>query len=142
MVRLLTRLEIQSRLRVHLQVGVNNLPPCPLLFSPPHSYPPPISALFHPPLPPSLSLRVIGLVSSLSYTTSRSGELRTQKLQSHLMRTQSLKVLTLKPGIGQYIAMYATITARDFFLANVYPSGPFICIFPKPLPSFSCVGCG
>ena len=28
------------------------------------------------------------------------------------------------------------LTARDFFLANFYPSGPFACIFSKPLPSF------
>ena len=58
----------------------------------------------------------------------RSGKLRTQKLKSHLMRTQSLKVLPLKPGIGQYIAMHATLTARDFFLAIFYLSGPFTCI--------------
>ena len=59
----------------------------------------------------------------------RSGELRTQKLKSHLWRKQSLKLLLLKPGVGQYIATPATITARDFFLANFYPSGPFTCIF-------------
>ena len=35
---------------------------------------------------------------------SRSGELRTQKLKSHLVRTQSLNVLPFKPGVGQYIA--------------------------------------
>ena len=35
-----------------------------------------------------------------------------------LMRTRSLKVLTLKPGVGQYIAMHATLTARDFFRAD------------------------
>ena len=52
------------------------------------------------------------------------------------------KVLPLKPGVGQYIAMHATLTARDFFFANFYPSGPFTYIFPKPLPSFSCVSCG
>ena len=75
-------------------------------------------------------------------TDPRGGELRTQKLKSHLMRTQSLKVLLLKPGVGQYIAMHATLTARDFFLANFYPSSPFTCIFSKPLPSFSCVSCG
>ena len=46
----------------------------------------------------------------------RSGELRTQKLKSHLVRTQSLNVLPLKPGVGQYIAIHATLTARDFFL--------------------------
>ena len=33
--------------------------------------------------------------------------------------------------------MHATLTARGFFLANFYPSGPFTCIFPKPLPRFS-----
>ena len=65
---------------------------------------------------------------------SRSGELRTQKLISHLVRTQSLNVLPLKPGVGQYIAIHATLTARDFFLAYFYLSGPFTCIFCKPLP--------
>ena len=79
----------------------------------------------------------------------RSGELGTQKLKSHLIRTQSLKVLPLKPGVRQYIAIQATLTARDFSLAYFYPSGPFTCIFSKPLPVFpesavantgSCVG--
>ena len=32
----------------------------------------------------------------------RSGELRTQKLKSHLVRTQSLNVLPVKPGVSQY----------------------------------------
>ena len=46
--------------------------------------------------------------------------------------------------------MHATLTARDFFLANFYPSGPFTCIFFQNLsPVFpmsavantgSCVG--
>ena len=63
--------------------------------------------------------------------TPRSGELRTHKLKSHLMRTQSLKVVPLKPGVGQYIAMHATLTARDFFLGNFYSSSPFTCIFSK-----------
>ena len=77
-------------------------------------------------------------------------ELRTQKLESHLMRTQSLNVLPLKPGVGQYIAIHSTLTARDFFLAYFYPSGPFTCIFSKTSPDFfpvlavantgSCVG--
>ena len=67
----------------------------------------------------------------------RSEEMRTQKLRSHLLRkTQSSKVLPLKPGVGQYIAMHATATARDFFLANFYPSGPFTCIFSKTSPEF------
>ena len=71
-----------------------------------------------------------------------SGELRMQKLKSHLVRTQSLNVLPLMPGIGQYIAIHATLAARDFFLAYFYPSGPFTCIFSKTSPNFSCVGCG
>ena len=53
----------------------------------------------------------------------RSGELRTQKLKSHLVRTHSLNVLPLKPGVGQYITIYATLTARDFLLAYFYTSG-------------------
>ena len=86
----------------------------------------------------------------LPWSVPRSGELRTQKLKSHLVRTQSLNVLSLKPGEGQYMAIHATLTSRDFFLAYFYPSGPFTCIFPKPLPIFflcwlwlthgSCVG--
>ena len=54
----------------------------------------------------------------------------------------SLKVFPLKPGEGQYLAMHAALTARNFFLASFYPSGPFICIFfPKPFPSFSSASC-
>ena len=59
-------------------------------------------------------------------------------MKSHLLRAQSLEVLTSKPGVCQYIATHATLTARDFFLANFYPSGPFTCIFSKPLLSVSC----
>ena len=59
------------------------------------------------------------------------------ELKSPLMRTQSLKVLPpLKPGVGQYIDMHATLTARDFFFANVYPSGPFTFIFSRASPEF------
>ena len=58
----------------------------------------------------------------------RSGKLRTQKLKSHLVRTQSLNVLPLKPGVGQYIGIDATLTARDFCLTCFYPPGPFTCI--------------
>ena len=56
-------------------------------------------------------------------------KLRTQKLRSRLLRTQSSKVLPLKPGPGQYTAMHATPTARDFFLTNFYLSSPFTSIF-------------
>ena len=67
----------------------------------------------------------------------RSGELQTQKLKSHLVRTKSLNVLPLKPGVGQYIAIHATLTARDFFLAYFYTSGPFTSIFFQTSPDFS-----
>ena len=79
-----------------------------------------------------------------------SGELRTQKLKSHLVRAQSLNVFPLKPGVGQYIAIHARLTARDFFLAYFYPSGPFTCLSFRNLSRFfmcwlwlthgSCVG--
>ena len=65
-----------------------------------------------------------------------SGELRTQKLKSHLVRTQSLNVLPLKHGVGQYIAMHAALTARDFFLAYFYLPVHSPAFFPKPLPVF------
>ena len=74
--------------------------------------------------------------------SSQSGELRTQKLKSHLVRTQSLNVLPLMPGVGQYAAIHATLITRDFFLAYFYPSGPFTCIFSKTSLDFSRVGCG
>ena len=51
---------------------------------------------------------------------SPSGQLLTQKLKSHLVRTQNLNVLPLKPGVGQYIAIHATHTARDFFLSCLF----------------------
>ena len=74
-----------------------------------------------------------------------------QTLKSHLLRAQSLQVLPLKPGVGQYVAIHATLTAWDFILAHFYPSGPFTCIFfyqtsPKFFPVLaaanpvSCVG--
>ena len=56
--------------------------------------------------------------------------------------TELLNVLPFKPGVGQYIAIHATLTAREFFHAYFYPSSPFTCIFPNPLPISSCVGCG
>ena len=52
------------------------------------------------------------------------------------MRTQNLKVLPLKPGVGQYITMRATLTAKDFFLANFYLSGSFHLYFFLNLSRF------
>ena len=68
----------------------------------------------------------------------------TLTLTSHVrtQRTQSLNVIPLKPGVGQYIAIHATLTARDFFLAYFYPSVHLPAFFsPKTSPDFSCVGC-
>ena len=68
----------------------------------------------------------------------RSGEMRTQKSKSHLMRTQSLSVLPLKPGVGQYIAMHSMLTARDFYLFPSFRSN-YLHFFPKKtLPIFLC----
>ena len=40
-----------------------------------------------------------------------------QKLKTNnLLRTQSSKILLLKPGVGQNIFLHASPTARDFFL--------------------------
>ena len=64
-----------------------------------------------------------GIESAVNFDSvedPRSGELRMQKLKSHLVRTQSLNVLPLKPGVGQCIAIHATFTARDFFLACLF----------------------
>ena len=66
----------------------------------------------------------------------RVGKLRTQKLKSRLSNIESLKIIPLKPGKGQYIAIHATLTARNFFLANFCPSDPFSCIFSKTFPEF------
>ena len=68
----------------------------------------------------------------------RSGVLWTQKLKVHLLRIQSSKALSLKPGVGQYIAMHASPTARDFFLANsILPvRSPAFFFSPKLLPIF------
>ena len=74
--------------------------------------------------------------SFTSMPAPRSWELRIQKLKSDLMRTQSLNVLPLKPGVGQYIAVHATLTDREFFLAYFYPSNPFTCIFFKNISQF------
>ena len=63
--------------------------------------------------------------------------------KSHLVGTQSLNFLPLKPWVGQYIAIHAALTAMDFFLAYFYPSGPFTNrLFSKTSPDFSCVGWG
>ena len=69
-----------------------------------------------------------------------SWELWMQKLNSQV-RKQSLNILPLKPGVGQYIAIHAMLTARNFFLVYFYPPSPFTCIFPKPLPIFPVLAC-
>ena len=53
-----------------------------------------------------------------------------------------LKRSTFEAWFRSYITTHATLTAKDFFLTNFYPSGPFTRIFSKPLSSFSCVSFG
>ena len=69
----------------------------------------------------------------LSWSRFRSGELRTQKLKSHLARTQNLNVLPLKPGVSQY--SHTCYTYCQGFLPCLFLSFRSIpCIFPKSLP--------
>ena len=56
--------------------------------------------------------------------------------------TESLNFLPLKPRLGSYIAIHATLTARNFFLAYFNPSSPFTSIFFQNVANFSCVVCG
>ena len=70
------------------------------------------------------------------YFTPCSGELQMQKLKSHVLRTQSLKVLPFKPGIGQYKAIHASLTARDFSLGNFYPSSLLTFNFSRTSSQF------
>ena len=70
-----------------------------------------------------------------------SGELRAQKFKAHLVKIQSLNVLPLKHGVGQYIPYILPLLPWISSFLFFYPSGPFTCIFSKS-PVFSCVGCG
>ena len=67
-------------------------------------------------------------------TGPRSGELRMQKLKSHLVRTQSLNILPLKPGVGQYIAIHARLLAgiSSLLISTLPVHSP--AVFTKPLP--------
>ena len=69
-------------------------------------------------------------------TVPRSEELRTQKLKSHLVRTESLNVLPLKPEVGQYIAIHTTLLPgiSSFLISTLPVHSP--AFFPKPLPIF------
>ena len=56
---------------------------------------------------------------------------------------KSLNVLPFKPGVGQSIAIHATLTARDFsslLISTLLVHSP--AFFSKTFPDFSCVGCG
>ena len=78
-----------------------------------------------------------------SFRRPRSWELRTQKLKCRQVRAQSVNVLPLRPGVGQCIAIHATLTARDVLLCLFLPFWSIrVHFFPKTSPDFSCVGCG
>ena len=71
---------------------------------------------------------------------SHSGELRTQKLKVPSSENTELKRSPFKIWSRSVYSHNATLTARDFFLAYLYSSGPFTCIFSETSPDFSCVG--
>ena len=70
------------------------------------------------------------------------GLLRTQKLKTHLLRTQSSTVLSLKPGVGQYVAMLCLLSGISSLLILTVSAYSPAFFFPKHLPRFSCVSCG
>ena len=47
--------------------------------------------------------------------------LRTQKLKTHPLKTQSSKVFPSKPVVGQNIAMHESSTVRNFLLELISP---------------------
>ena len=65
-----------------------------------------------------------------------------EKIKDPSVENPELKGSPFYAWAHPYITIRATPTARDFFLANFYPSGLFTCIFQKPLPRFFSVGCG
>ena len=73
---------------------------------------------------------------SLVFFSPRSGQLRTQKLKSYLVRTQSLNVLPLKPRVGQYIAYTCYAYCQGFFPCLFLPFRSIHLHFPKPLSIF------
>ena len=46
------------------------------------------------------------------------------------------QIFPINPGVGQNIAIHASLTTRNFFLSNFYLSGLFTFV-PKYLPTFS-----
>ena len=74
----------------------------------------------------------------------RFGALRTQKLKSHLLRTQSSKVLPLKPGTGPYTDTRATPTVpgiSSLLIFTLLVHSP--ALSPQNVSRvFFCVGCG
>ena len=89
---------------------------------------------------------------TFSLTFPRSGVLRMQTLNIHLLRTQSLKVLPLMPGVRQNIALHVSPTTRDFFLEPIstfsvhlsafFPKKNIFRVFPllAVVNTGSCVG--
>ena len=93
-------------------------------------------------LPPNGDISGIYDQIYLKNLSRKSGELRTRKFKSSLLRTQNLKVLSLKPGVVEYIAIHAKVTSRDFTVLISTLLAHISAFFPKPLPRFSYVSCG
>ena len=64
------------------------------------------------------------------------------EVKVHLVRTQSWNVLPSKPGVGQYVAIHAKLTARNFFLAYFLPFRSIHLHFFQTSPEFFSVGRG
>ena len=86
--------------------------------------------------PPHLCLSKV-LCSSLSPPWGAAdAEIKVASVENTELKDSPFKAWSM----SVYIAIHATLTARDFLFAYYYPSGPFTCIFPKPLLIFTCVG--
>ena len=77
---------------------------------------------------------VCKVVSRLTKAPQRGAAVAEIKVPS--LENTELEGSPFQPGVGQYIAIHATLNARDFILASFSPSGPFICIFSKTSPEF------
>ena len=92
-------------------------------------------------LMPSRVIQIHTFSLSLFDINPRSGVLRTQKLKTHLSRTQSSQILPFEPGVGPYVVMLLLLPGISSLLIPTFPvHSP--AFFPNPPPSVSCVGCG
>ena len=90
--------------------------------------PPLVSLSLYPPSLKKRKKRRCNAVGRRPHWGSAEAEIKVPSVENTELKGSPFKVRR-----GQYVAIYATLTARDFFLANFYPSGPFAFIFFKSL---------